>query len=112
MANIDSVEEAPLAVQGASPASGLFSFDKYSSAPILVDAIREAAGSPDSTRRLFLVPRAHVIRLNSSGGFVNSIEVDIAGQRKLLPVAPNCAVFWQWVQLSLHELHSCLSQLL
>jgi hypothetical protein len=92
VANIDSVEEAPLAVQGASPASGLFSFDKYSSAPILVDAIREAAGSPDSTRRLFLVPRAHVIRLNSSGGFVNSIEVDIAGQRKLLPVAPNCAV--------------------
>ena len=92
VANIDSVEEAPLAVQGASPASGLFSFDKYSSAPILVDAIREASGSPDSTRRLFLVPRAHVIRLNSSGGFVNSIEVDIAGQRKLLPVAPNCAV--------------------
>lgn len=90
--NIDSVEEAPLAVQGAAPASGLFSFDKYSSAPILVDAIREAAGSPDSTRRLFLVPRAHVIRLNASRGFVNSIEVDISGQRKLLPVAPNCAV--------------------
>jgi GMC oxidoreductase len=90
--NINSVEEAPLAVQGAAPASGLFSFDKYSSAPILVDAIREAAGSPDSTRRLFLVPRVHVIRLNVSGGFVNSIEVDIAGQRKLLPVAPNCAV--------------------
>ena len=90
--NIDSVEEAPLAVQGAAPASGLFSFDKYSSAPILVDAIRESAGSPDSTRRLFLVPRVHVIRLNASGGFVNSIEVDVAGQRKLLPVAPNCAV--------------------
>lgn len=90
--NIDSVEEAPLAVQGAAPASGLFSFDKYSSAPILVDAIREAAGSPDSTRRLFLVPRTHIIRLNASGGFVNSIEVDVAGQRKLLAVAPNCAV--------------------
>jgi len=92
VANIDSVEEAPLAVQGAPPASGLFSFDKYSSAPILVDAIREAAGSPDSTRRLFLVPRAHVIRLNQSGGIVNSIEVDVNGQRKLLPVSPNCAV--------------------
>ncbi|MBD2121020.1 GMC family oxidoreductase [Trichocoleus sp. FACHB-262] len=90
--NIDSVEEAPLAVQGAPPASGLFSFDKYSSAPILVDAIREAAGNPDSSRRLFLVPRVHVIRLNASGGFVNSIEVDVAGQRKLLPVTPNCAV--------------------
>jgi GMC oxidoreductase len=90
--NIDSVEEAPLAVQGAPPASGLFSFDKYSSAPILVDAIREAAGSPDSARRLFLVPRAHVIRLNTSGGNVNSIEVDVAGQRNFLPVSPSCAV--------------------
>ncbi|MBV9789733.1 MAG: GMC family oxidoreductase, partial [Chloroflexi bacterium] len=56
--NLDSVEEAPIAVQGQPPASGLFSFDKYSSAPILVDAIREASGLPDSARRLFLVPRA------------------------------------------------------
>lgn len=92
VANIGSVEEAPLAVQGAPPASGLFSFDKYSSAPILVDAIREAAKDPDSTRRLFLVPRAHVIRLNHSGGLVTSIEVDVSGQRKLLSVSPNCAV--------------------
>ena len=54
--NIDpSVEEAPLAVQGQPPASGLFSFDKYSSAPILIDAIREAARKPDWARRLFLV---------------------------------------------------------
>jgi hypothetical protein len=90
--NIDSVGEAPLAVQGSPPASGLFSFDKYSSAPILVDAIREAAGSPDSARRLFLVPRAHVIRLNASGGIVNSIEVDVAGERKFLAVSPSCAV--------------------
>lgn len=90
--SIDSVEEAPLAVQGAPPASGLFSFDKYSSAPILVDAIREAAGSPDSNRRLFLVPRVHVIRLNASGGIVNSIEVDVSGQRKFLPVSSTCAV--------------------
>jgi GMC oxidoreductase len=90
--NIDSVEEAPLAVQGSPPASGLFSFDKYSSAPILVDAIREAAASPDSARRLFLVPRAHVIRLNASGGIVNSIEVDVAGERKFLAVSPSCAV--------------------
>ncbi|RCJ16847.1 hypothetical protein A6S26_32350 [Nostoc sp. ATCC 43529] len=90
--NIDSVEEAPIAVQGEPPASGLFSFDKYSSAPILVDAIREAAGSSDSTRRLFLVPRAHVIHLNTSAGTVNLIEVDVAGQRKFLSVPSSCAV--------------------
>jgi hypothetical protein len=90
--NINAVEEAPLAVQGASPASGLFSFDKYSSAPILIDAIREAAREPDATRRLFLVPRAHVIRLNASGGTVNAIEVNVAGQRKYLSVPLTCAV--------------------
>src|SRR5262245_36862442 len=36
-----SIEEAPLAVQGQSPESGLFPFDKYSSAYLLLDAIRE-----------------------------------------------------------------------
>ena len=43
---VDSVNDhdtgAPLSVQAAQPASGLFSFDKYSSAPILTEAIREA----------------------------------------------------------------------
>src|SRR5262249_36484618 len=44
---VDAIEEAPLAIQAAPPASGLFSFDKYSSAPILTDAIREASSAPD-----------------------------------------------------------------
>src|SRR5919106_333777 len=35
------VEVPPLAVQGSAPQSGLFSFDKYSSLPILVEAIRD-----------------------------------------------------------------------
>jgi hypothetical protein len=89
---IDMIEDAPLAIQAAAPASGLFSFDKYSSAPILIDAIREAADSPDWRRRLFLVPRAHVIKLHTSGGAVSLIEVAVNGQRKFLPVAPTCAV--------------------
>lgn len=92
VANLDAVEEAPLAVQGEPPASGLFSFDKFSSAPLLVDAIREAAGSPDATRRLFLVPRAHVVRLHAAGGAVHTLEVDVAGQRKFLAIGPQCAV--------------------
>jgi hypothetical protein len=89
---VDEVEEAPLAVQGDHPASGLFSFDKYSSAPLLVDAIREAAASPDSTRRLFLVPRAHVVRLHTQGSAVTQIEADVNGQRRFLNLAPSCAV--------------------
>ena len=90
--SVDAIEDAPLAVQAAPPASGLFSFDKYSSAPILTDAIREAAGSPDWQRRLFYVPRAHVTRLSVSNGAVSSIELFVNGRPKSLPVSPACAV--------------------
>ncbi len=58
VANLDlPVEEPPLAVQGQSPASGVFGFDKYSSAFLLADAAREAAKAPDSQRGLFVVPK-------------------------------------------------------
>ena len=43
VANLDSEEDPPLAVQGQAPASGLFSFDKFSSVTLLLDAAREAA---------------------------------------------------------------------
>jgi hypothetical protein len=89
------VEIAPLAVQGSPPMSGLFSFDKFSSLPVLIDAIREDAmnsGTNDANRRLFFVPRAHVTRLHASSGNVQAVEVDVAGQRQFLSVAPNCAV--------------------
>ena len=92
VASIDGVEEAPLAVQGQAPAPGLFSFDKFSSAPILCDAIREAASNVDSTRRLFLVPRAHVTRLLTNGNRVTSIELSTDGQSRSLPVSATCAV--------------------
>ncbi len=93
VANIDPpVKEAPLAVQGQPPASGLFSFDKYSSTPALIDAIREAAGQPNELRRLFLVPRVHVVRLQAFGRLVQTLEVDVNGRRKFLSIGPNCAV--------------------
>jgi len=88
---VDGVEVAPLAVQAAAPV-GLFPFDKYSSAPILMDAIREAAGAPDSTRRFFLVPRAHVVKLHTSNGVINAIELYYNGQQKFISVSPDCAV--------------------
>ena len=56
VANVSGVEDPPLAVQGQSPASGLFAFDKYSSVTVLIDAAREAAGQSDAQRRLFVVP--------------------------------------------------------
>jgi choline dehydrogenase-like flavoprotein len=89
------VESAPLAVQGSAPVSGLFSFDKYSSLPLLTGAIRRdvhAAGGSDADRTLFLVPRAHVVALHTSGGVVRSVEVDVGGSRKVLDLAPGCQV--------------------
>ncbi len=88
---VDGVEVAPLAVQASAPV-GLFPFDKYSSAPILTDAIREAAGDPDSTRRFFLVPRAHAVHLHNNNGVINAIELYYNGQQKFISVSPDCAV--------------------
>jgi choline dehydrogenase-like flavoprotein len=90
--NLDDVEDAPLAVQGQSPASGLFSFDKYSSVSVLIEAVRDAASQPDSRRRLFVVPNAHVKRLKAVNGVVTSIEVFVDGASKSLQIDPNCAV--------------------
>ena len=92
VSSVDAIEEAPLAVQGQAPAPGLFSFDKFSSAPILCDAIREAAADPDASRRLFLVPRTHVTRLVTSGGRISSIELVADGRARTLSVANDCAV--------------------
>ena len=91
-ATVDAIEDAPLAVQAAPSASGLFSFDKWSSMPILTDAVREAAGRPDWQRRLFVVPRAHVTKLQTTNGAVSGIEVRVNGQAKTLAVPPTCAV--------------------
>jgi hypothetical protein len=91
----NGVEEAPLAVQGDSPASGLFSFDKYSSVPILISAIRQdsdRSGGNDANRKIFLVPNAHVIRLYATSGVVNTIEVEVNGQREILNISSNCSV--------------------
>lgn len=91
----NGVEVAPLAVQGSAPISGLFSFDKYSSLPLLFDTIRQDvdfSGSDDANRRLFLVPLAHVVKLYVSAGKVHTIEAEVAGQRKFLNINPQCAV--------------------
>lgn len=92
---LTAVEPAPLAVQDSPPVSGLFGFDKYSSLPLLVDSIRRnvrGSGGSDAARRLFLVPRAHVVALQTANGVVHTVEVDVGGQREFLGVGPGCAV--------------------
>lgn len=97
VANIESglgtngVSDAPLAVQAAPPASGLFSFDKFSSTPVLTQAIRQdagASGGNDSARRLMLVPNTRALRIDSFGGSAHSVEVAEQGVRRTIPLAP------------------------
>lgn len=112
----NGVQEAPLAVQGSPPASGLFGFDKYSALPVLVEAIRDdvdQSGGSDANRRLFLVPKTNAIGLNASGGIVQSVSVVRAGQGMTLPVSPGCAVILaasaiETTRLALHSFPTAL----
>lgn len=73
--SLTTVQDPPIAVVGQSPGSGLFSMDKFSSLPLLLDAIREASNQNDANRRLFLVPNAEVIKLETNNGVVTQIVV-------------------------------------
>jgi len=70
--DIDQLE-APLAVQSQTR-SGLFPFNKFSSAPVLIRAARaafsESAGN-DFKKRLMIVPRCHAIQLLTENVVVN-----------------------------------------
>jgi len=92
VANVSSVEDPPLAVQGQSPASGLFAFDKYSSVTVLIDAARQAARQSDAQRRLFVVPNAHVTRLDMANGVVTGLHACVNGVAQFLSIGPNCSV--------------------
>jgi choline dehydrogenase-like flavoprotein len=94
------VEDAPLAVMGQAPESGLFPFDKYSSAYLLFDAIREDIGrrwrdNIDAWRRLMLLTRAQVIRLTTAGNRVTELELRVNGQQQFLRpplISTDCTV--------------------
>ncbi|MFL6446396.1 MAG: GMC oxidoreductase [Bryobacteraceae bacterium] len=77
-----TVEPAPLAVQSTAPAGVLFSFDKYSSANLLIDAVREDAvrDPTPANRQLLLVPHVNVTRLLNDGTKVTGIEVQANGR--------------------------------
>jgi choline dehydrogenase-like flavoprotein len=84
--SLKTVSPPPIAVQGESPGSGLFSFDKFSSVSLLHDSLREdaeIANGNDALRRLFLVPYAEVLRLETANGRVQQIVVALAD-----PAAP------------------------
>ena len=88
--------EAPLAVVGSAPRAGLFAFDKFSSAPFLLDAVRNDvannAAYGDLSRRILVVPRVQVHRLNTAGNAVTSLDLSVDGSRQTLPLAAGCVV--------------------
>ena len=93
--SVEKTQTAPVAAQGDNPTSGLFSFDKYSSVPLLTEAIREdiaRSGSEDSRRNLFLVPLTRVLRLNFNGSTVDRIDVFTDGRVESLAIPSHCAV--------------------
>jgi choline dehydrogenase-like flavoprotein len=92
VANISGIEDPPLAVQGQSPASGLFAFDKYSSATLLMDAARQAAAQSDAARRLFVVPNVHVTSMDTTNGAVTGIHAFVNGVAQFLPISLGCSV--------------------
>jgi hypothetical protein len=90
------VNEAPLAVQSVPPRSGLFAFDKFSSAPFIMDALRNDVSRNsaygDLSRRIFLVPRVQAHRLYTTGNAVSSIDLSVDGARQTLQLDSGCAV--------------------
>src|SRR5437867_214566 len=87
--------EAPLAVQGQSGHAGFFPFNKFSAVPLLIKAAREAAnqsGSDDVRKRLMVVSRCHVIRLNTVSDVGGQRVSEIITERGRIPVSPDAKV--------------------
>jgi hypothetical protein len=81
-----TVESAPLAIQSTAPSGVLFSFDKYSSANLLIDAVREDAlrDPTPANRQLLLVPHVNIMRLQNDGAKVTGLEVRVNGVRQTI----------------------------
>ena len=88
--------EAFAAVLGSAPDSGLFPFDKFSSAPFLIDAVRNDAAvdtaEGDVSRRIFVVPRTQVLRLHRTGSTVTSLDLVTDGTPDTMTIPARCAV--------------------
>jgi choline dehydrogenase-like flavoprotein len=84
-----TVEPAPLAVQSTAPSGVLFSFDKYSSANLLIDAVREDAtrDPTPANRQLLVVPHVNVTRILNDGTKATGIELQANGQGQTISTA-------------------------
>ncbi len=89
VSEIDDVMEAPLAIQATPPRSGLFPFDKFSSVTLLIDAVRQdamRAGRHEKSRRMFVLPRAVVLRICQTQGRLDGLDICVDGVQRHLPL--------------------------
>jgi len=87
--------EAPLAVQGQSGHAGFFPFNKFSAVPLLIKAAREAyteSGGDDVKKRVMIVPRCHVIRLNTVTDAGKRRVTEVVTEQGPVPVSPDARV--------------------
>lgn len=87
--------EAPLAVQGQPGHAGFFPFNKFSTVPLLTKAAREAfteSGGDDVKKRLMVVPRAHVLRLNTVIDAGGRRVSEVITEQGPIPVSPDAKV--------------------
>src|SRR5215467_6500268 len=88
--------EAPLAVQARPQHAGFFPMNKFSTAPLLIKAARGAqseSGGDDVRKRVMVVPRCHVTRLNVVTDPDGVRRVDgVWTERGFVPVTPDAKV--------------------
>jgi choline dehydrogenase-like flavoprotein len=88
--------EAPLAVQARPEHAGYFPLNKFSTAPLLIKAARGAqseSGGDDVRKRVMVVPRCHVTRLNVVTDPDSVRRVDgVWTERGFVPIAPDAQV--------------------
>ena len=87
--------EAPLAVQGQPGHAGFFPFNKFSTVPLLIKAAREAStesGGDDVKKRLMIVPRCHVVRLNTVNDASGRHVTEVVTERGPVPVSADAKV--------------------
>ena len=99
ISTINAIDPAPIAIQADAPLSGLFSFDKFSSLGVLVEAMRDdvgRSGNSDQRRRLFVVPNVSVRTLltepSGTGQRVVALDIREGQAGRLLNVPASCKV--------------------
>jgi hypothetical protein len=78
--HLTRVVDAPIAVHGEGPESGLLSMGKFSSLPLLLDSIRddaESSGGSNGNRFIYLVPNAEVLCVETAEGRATTLVLAV-----------------------------------